>query len=323
MMDDATPQRSRLFPGVRFGVHAGLQNTDPHDLQGAWRHIEALGFDWISIFDHLYSANGTGDTHCLESISMHTLLAATTRHVTCGSLVYVPSYRHPAILAKAMATIDLLSGGRVVMGLGAGWHRREFQSFGLSFLERRDRIRQLSEAYDCIDALLNTGGEPVTYEGKFFQLDDAHCTPAPAQKRLPIWIGGGGEQLTLRVAARSDGWNVPFVSPEVFERKKGILAGYCEEEGRSVEEVACSVNIGVAWSDSDLIEQFGRNAEQISPAVLQGSVERMRDLIGAYVEAGADHINVAIRPRKGSGHQLDEFTRVAEMLELTPRQEAR
>lgn len=318
-MDSSLQARSALFPGVIFGVHAGLQNTNPLELQAAWRHIETLGFDWISVFDHLYSANGTGDTDCLESVSTHTLLAATTRHVTCGSLVYVPSYRHPAILAKAMASIDLLSQGRAVIGLGAGWHRREYRSFGLNFLERRDRLRQLEEAYDCIDLLLNNGSQPATYEGKFFRLEDAYCTPVPVQERLPIWIGGGGEKVTLRLAARADGWNVPFVAPEVFTHKKQILANHCEAQNRSVNDVTCSVNIGVAWSDADLREQFGRNAEQISSAVLQGSVERMRELVRAYVDAGAEQINIAIRPRKGAGHQLDEFTRVAEMLQLTGR----
>ncbi|MDG4807547.1 LLM class flavin-dependent oxidoreductase [Micromonospora sp. WMMD1120] len=309
--------RSVLFPAVAFGVHPGLQHTTPEALQEVWRLVEDLGFDWISVFDHLYAANGTSDAECLESVAMHTLLAATTRRVRCGSLVYVPSYRHPAILAKAAATMDIISGGRVTLGLGAGWHRREYEAFGLVYESRPKRIKQLHEALRCVDALLNGAG-PATFSGEFFRLDEARCEPRPVQRRLPLWIGGGGEQLTLRVAAEADGWNVPFVAPEVFRHKKAVLAGHCEKRGRSVSEITCSVNIGLAWTEDDLLEQFGRNAEQSRPAVLHGSVQQMRDLIGAYVDAGADQINVAVRPRKGRGHQLEGFERLAGVLGLVP-----
>ncbi|MBG0566362.1 LLM class flavin-dependent oxidoreductase [Actinoplanes aureus] len=309
--------RSMLFPGIAFGVHPGLQHTEPAALQEVWRLVERLGFDWISVFDHLYAANGTSDADCLESIAMHTLLAATTQRVRCGCLVYVPSYRHPAILAKAAATMDIISGGRITLGLGAGWHRREYEAFGLPYESRPRRIRQMQEALRCVDALLNGAG-PATVNGEFFRLDQARCEPRPVQSRLPLWVGGGGEQLTLRVAAEADGWNVAFVPPEVFRHKKAVLAGHCDERGRSVSEITCSVNIGLAWNEDDLLEQFGRNAEQSRAAVLHGSVQQMRDLIGAYVDAGADQINVAVRPRKGRGHRLDGFARLADVLGLVP-----
>lgn len=310
---------SALFPGVIFGAHVGLQHTTPDELQQAWHLVEALGFDWISVFDHLYAANGTTDTHCLEAVAIHSLLAASTSHVRCGCLVYVPSYRHPAILAKASATLDIISGGRVTVGLGAGWHRYEYEAFGLPYLHRRDRIEQMSEAFDCLDALLNGGG-PATYEGKFFSLSGGQCNPPPVQRRLPLWIGGGGEKLTLAVAARADGWNVALVSPEVFAHKRGVLAQHCERIGRRIGDVTCSVNIGVAWDEEQLLEQFGRNAAKVSDAVLTGSPERMREQVAAYVAAGAQQINIAVRARPGKGHQLDEFRRLADLLQLTPRQ---
>src|SRR4249919_4405003 len=114
-----------------FGVHTGLQNTTIAELQSLWLRIEDLGFDWISIWDHFYAADGTGNPHCLEAVASHAALAATTSRVRCGSLVYSVGYRHPAVLANAMATIDQLSGGRAELGLGAGWSQIEYDAYGI------------------------------------------------------------------------------------------------------------------------------------------------------------------------------------------------
>jgi len=113
----------------RFGVHTGLQHTSIDDLQSLWRRIEELGFDWISIWDHFYAADASGDPHCLEAITAHTTLAATTERVTCGSLVYSAGYRHPAVLANAMATLDQVARGRTVLGLGGGWLQGEYDAY--------------------------------------------------------------------------------------------------------------------------------------------------------------------------------------------------
>ena len=105
-----------------FGVHVGLQHTTPGDLLPLHRHIEEIGFDWISVWDHFYGATGDpSDAACLEAVAMHAALAVATSRVRCGALVYSIGYRHPAVLAKAITTIDHLSGGRAEMGLGAGW----------------------------------------------------------------------------------------------------------------------------------------------------------------------------------------------------------
>ena len=122
---------------VGFGVHAGLQHTSIAELQELWQRIEELGFDWISIWDHFYAADATGDPHCLEAITSHTALAATTSRVTCGSLVYSAGYRHPAVLANAMATLDQVAHGRVVLGLGGGWLRERVQRVRPALRSRR------------------------------------------------------------------------------------------------------------------------------------------------------------------------------------------
>src|SRR5687768_11625930 len=117
---------------VTFGVHTGLQSTTTAELVDLWRRIEDRGFDWISIWDHFYSADAE-HYDCLEAVACHTALALTTSRVRCGSLVYCAGYRHPAVLANAMATIDHLSGGRVDVGLGAGWSELEYRAYGIPF----------------------------------------------------------------------------------------------------------------------------------------------------------------------------------------------
>ena len=121
------------FGSMEFGVHTGLQNTTIAELTSLWRRIEDHGFEWISIWDHFYAADGTGNPHCLEAVASHAALAASTKKVRCGSLVYSVGYRHPAVLANAMATLDQLSNGRITLGLGGGWLAEEYNAYGIPF----------------------------------------------------------------------------------------------------------------------------------------------------------------------------------------------
>jgi len=277
-----------------YGVHTGLQNTSIDDLVALWQRIEELGFGWISIWDHFYAADGTGDPHCLEAVSAHAALACHTTRVRCGSLVYSVGYRHPAVLANAIATIDHLSGGRADIGLGGGWSEGEYLAYGIPFPSAGVRLAQLEEAVACVRSLLRE--ESTTFEGKYFQMTDAKCEPKPVQRALPIWIGGGGEKKTLRIAAKyADGWNVPFISPADYAKKVAILHRHCEDVGRDPAEIKLTVNVGLAWREEDLVPQFGRIANFVRPGVLMGSEEEVLDHIGRYVDAGAEQVNIAMR----------------------------
>jgi len=279
---------------MKFGVHAGLQNTTTDELQGLWRRIEDHGFEWISIWDHFYAADATGGAVCLEAVGTHAALALATERVRCGSLVYSVGYRHPAVLANAMATIDHLAGGRVTLGLGAGWHQGEYDAYGIPFPAAGVRLRQLEEAIQCVRGLLTD--DVTTFEGEHFRLQDARCEPKPVQDRLPIWIGGGGEKVTLRIAARhADGWNVPFIPPDDYAHKVGVLDAHCEREGRDPREVTRAVNVGLAWHEGDLEAQFGAIANFVRPGVLTGSVQEVVDRVGAYGDAGAEWVILAMR----------------------------
>ncbi len=278
-----------------FGVHVGLQHTTADELRGVWRRIEDLGFGWISVWDHFYGATGKpDDAACLEAVAMHAALACSTTRVRCGSLVYSVGYRHPAVLAKAITAIDQLSGGRADMGIGAGWAKVEYDAYGIDFPEVKVRMDQLEEGIQCLRGLLHH--EVTDFEGRWFNLREARNEPRPVQPKLPIWVGGGGEKRTLRIAARhADGWNVPFISPEQFAHKNGVLDQHCDTAGRDGGEIKRAVNLGLAFTEESLVQQFGHIADFVRPGVLSGSDEQIIDRIGQYVEAGADQVNIALR----------------------------
>ena len=279
---------------VRFGVHTGLQNTTLRELRPLWARIEALGFDWISIWDHFYAADNTGDPACLEAIVSHAALAASTNRVRCGSLVYCAGYRHPAVLANAIATLDELADGRVTLGLGAGWSKLEYDAYGIDFPSAGTRLRILEESLVCVRGLLRDAR--TDFAGEFFTLTVAQCEPKPLQDPLPIWVGGGGEKVTLRLAAQyADGWNVPFMAPDVWAHKSRVLDEHCERIGRDPATIERGANVGMAFSDDELRAQFGKLAEFFRPGVLSGSVGEMVDRVGGYVDAGADWVILAMR----------------------------
>jgi F420-dependent oxidoreductase-like protein len=279
---------------VRFGVHTGLQHTNTDELRELWSRIETLGFDWISIWDHFYAADATGDPHCLEAITSHTALAMSTSKVTCGSLVYSAGYRHPAVLANAIATMDQLAGGRIVLGLGGGWLQNEYDAYGMHYGSPGERLRMLAEYIQCVRGLLTQ--EKTSFAGEFFTLTDAQCEPKPVQSRLPIWIGGGGEKVTLRIAAQhADGWNVPFIAPDAWAHKAQVLDEHCASVGRDPAEIVKTINVGMAFTEEELTRQFGPMSNYVKPGVLSGSVQEMVDKVGAYVAAGAQWVILAMR----------------------------
>jgi alkanesulfonate monooxygenase SsuD/methylene tetrahydromethanopterin reductase-like flavin-dependent oxidoreductase (luciferase family) len=214
--------------------------------------------------------------------------------VRVGSLVYCAGYRHPAVLANAIATIDHLSGGRADLGLGAGWAFNEYAAYGIPFPSAGERLDLLEESIQAIRGLLRQ--EVTDFTGNHVTLTEARCEPKPIQDELPIWVGGSGEKRTLRIAARyADGWNVPFVAPDVVAHKRAVLAGHCADVGRDPSEIRTAVNVGLCEDDDALRAQFGQLAEGVRPGVLIGSPDQLVQRIGEYVEAGADQINIAMR----------------------------
>ncbi len=279
-----------------FGVHTGLQHTTTDELRRVWSAIEDLGFGWISIWDHFYGATGQpDDAECLEAVAMHAALACSTSRVRIGSLVYSIGYRHPAVLAKAITSIDHLSGGRADMGIGAGWAVVEYDAYGIPFPDVKLRMDQLEEGIQVLRGLLHQ--EVTSFSGAHFSLNEARNEPRPVQTKLPIWVGGGGEKRTLKIAAQyADGWNVPFVAPDAFAHKNAVLDRHCADAGRDPREIKRAVNVGLAWTEESLRKQFGALTDYVRTGVLSGSDEQIIDRIGEYVDAGADQVNIALRP---------------------------
>ncbi|MCX8073122.1 MAG: TIGR03560 family F420-dependent LLM class oxidoreductase [Candidatus Binatia bacterium] len=301
---------------MRFGLHTGPQNCSYAELVDLWRYADTAGFHWISIWDHFYPAMITpqdAEGSCFEAVSIMTALACETRRVRVGCLVFCMAYRHPAVLANALATLDHVSGGRVEAGLGAGWSQIEFDAYGIPFLPIRDRLDQLEEGIQVIRALLT---QPVSnFEGRHYRLREARCEPKPLQHRLRLWVGGMGERRLLRIVAQyADGWNVPFIAPEVFAQKNAVLTQWCEKLQRDPTEITRTVNVGLAIARNEtelarkrdgLRQQFGAILEFMEPGMLVGTVPQVIDRVGEYQKAGADWVIVALRaPFDREGLQL-------------------
>jgi F420-dependent oxidoreductase-like protein len=291
---------------LRFGVHTGPQNCTFDDLRRVWRLADRSGFHWISIWDHFYPAMivpGDAEGTCFEAVSIMTALAAETTQARVGSLVYCMAYRHPAVLAKAMVTVDHVSGGRMELGLGAGWSQIEFDAYGIPFLPIKDRLDQLEEGVQVIRGMFTQ--ETTTFHGKHYRVTEARCDPKPLQKRPRIWLGGMGEKRLLRLVARyADGWNVPFISPELYAQKNRVLTQWCEKEKRDPAAVRRTVNLGLAIGRNEaeakqkreaLSAQFGAALPFMEAGMLIGTPQQVVDRIGEYVQGGAEWIIVSLR----------------------------
>jgi len=211
------------------------------------QRAEELGFDSVWVSDHFFYsfARYGADPAPIASLEPLTTLAgiaAVTQRVRIGTLVFCAPFRHPALLARMAASIDLLSGGRLELGLGAGWMREEFDAFGYRFGEIGERFDALEESLDVV--LLLFGGEPVTYDGPTVTLRDAVLAPAP-EEPPPVWVGGKGGPRLLRLAARlADGWNTVWrFSPDAYAAKVADVRAACEEAGRDPATLGLSVGL--------------------------------------------------------------------------------
>jgi F420-dependent oxidoreductase-like protein len=289
-----------------FGIHTGPQNCTVDDLRQVWRLADRCGFHWASIWDHFYPAMiapGDAQGSCFEAVSTMTALAVETSRVRIGSLVYCMAYRHPAVLAKAMVTVDHLSGGRMELGLGAGWNQIEFDAYGIPFLPIKDRLDQLEEGVQIIRGLFTQ--ETTTFHGKHYHVTEARCEPKPLQKHPRIWLGGMGEKRLLRMAAKyADGWSVPFIPPDLYAHKNRVLTEWCDKCGRNPREVTRTVNVGLAIGRHEadaqrkrrsLETQFGDALSFLEHGMLIGTPQQVIDRIAEYAHAGADWIILALR----------------------------
>jgi len=229
---------------MRFGIKTAPQHTSWGDMLDVWRAADEVElFETAWNFDHFYPLQGDKNGPCLEAWVTLSALAQATSRIRIGCMVNGVPYRHPALVANMAASLDIVSGGRLELGLGAGWNEQETKAYGIDLLPMGQRMDRFEEAVEVIDSLLVH--EITTFQGKYFQLEQARCEPkGPQQPRPPIVIGGGGEKRTLRIVARfAQHWNLPFATPEVFHKKNEILLAHCEAVGRDSSLIMRSVQI--------------------------------------------------------------------------------
>lgn len=291
---------------MQFGVHLIQQNIEIDECRRLWRWADRAGFDWFDVSDHFYESPMTEKQGpYLECLACLAALACDTERLRIGTIVLAMDYRHPAVLANALAAIDQISGGRLEVGLGAGWNEQEYAAYGIPFEPIGRRLDALEEGLQVIRLLFTE--RRANFDGRYFQLRDALCEPKPLQPRVPIWIGGNGERRTLRLIAQyADGWNSPYVTAEQWARLSGVLDRHCEDVGRDPSQIQRDVNLSfhLAASEAHRVraeahfgEVFGAAGDAFrTRGAVTGTPSEAIDALAPYAEAGVDRINIALRP---------------------------
>jgi F420-dependent oxidoreductase-like protein len=229
---------------MRFAIKTAPQNTTWAEMLAVFRaadEIEVFESGWL--FDHFYPIFSDSTGPCLEGWVTLTALARATERLRLGVLVTGIHYRHPTVLANMAATLDIVSSGRLEIGIGAGWNEEESGAYGIELGTPAERSDRLEEACEVIVGLLSQ--ETTNFAGRYYTLSAARCEPKPVQQpHPPICIGGSGERRTLRTAARwAQHWNFVGGTVEDFRRKKEILERHCGEVGRDAAEITLSSHV--------------------------------------------------------------------------------
>lgn len=250
---------------------------------GVAKVIESTGYESLWVYDHFHTVPIVTREVTYEAWTLMAALAAATDTVRLGQMCTCNSYRPPAYLAKVAASIDAISGGRVEMGIGAGWYEHEYVGYGYEFPKASVRIGMLREGVEIMQRMWTQ--ESVTYDGTYYQLDGAVCSPHPLQDpHIPFWIAGGGEKLTLNVAARYASYTNFGQTLDVFEHKSDVLAGHCADVGTDFDAITRSANFNViigedaaavaertAWLQSHYEPFLGERVERLIEGNYRGS----------------------------------------------------
>src|SRR5262245_22142409 len=204
---------------IRFGVQAAPQQISWAELKEVWQEVETLGFDSLWVNDHMLPSVGPTDAANMEGWATLAAMAALTSRVKIGALVTANTFRHPAVLAKMATTIDHISNGRFILGIGSGYFEQEHKVYGIPFPTTSERAKRLEEAIQVIRTLWTQ--ESASFQGTYYQLANAPFNPKPVQKPPPpIMIGGVGEKLTLPIVAKyADMWNAAGLTPQQLTQK--------------------------------------------------------------------------------------------------------
>jgi alkanesulfonate monooxygenase SsuD/methylene tetrahydromethanopterin reductase-like flavin-dependent oxidoreductase (luciferase family) len=259
-------------------------------------------FDSLWLPDHVQY----GENRVAEGWTLLAFALARYPDKLCGHEVLCNSFRNPAHLAKMVATAQALSGGRVILGIGAGWNEEEYRAYGWPYLTARTRIAQLAEAIELIRTMWTQS--PARYQGEHYRLAEAHCEPRP-DPIPPIMVGGHGETYLLRVVARhADWWNYPFRDPALYTHKQEVLKRHCREVGRDYDTIRQVVRVGILIAETEREVDRLKAAPDTRPMTdikLVGTPTRVTEALRGIIAQGAHRltVNFADAPRP-EGTQL-------------------
>jgi F420-dependent oxidoreductase-like protein len=275
---------------MRFAFKTAPQNTTWEDMLAVWRagdEIELFESAWN--FDHFYPIFSDSTGPCLEAWVTLTALAQATRRLRLGALVTGIHYRHPAVLANMAASLDIVSGGRLELGIGAGWNEEESGAYGIELGSPRERSDRFEEACEVLVGLLSQ--ETTTFTGQYYRLTDAMCNPKPVQRpHPPICIGGSGERRTLRTAARfAQHWNFVGGTVDEFRAKRDVLYRHCADVGRDPADILLSSHVrfgGDPKATAAAAAQLGEAG--VGLAIVQLPTPHRADVLGPLADALAE-----------------------------------
>ncbi|HEV8536820.1 MAG TPA: LLM class flavin-dependent oxidoreductase [Candidatus Limnocylindria bacterium] len=275
---------------MRLGINLWPQNTTWPALREHALLADRLRFDSLWVWDHFYSIAGDPHRPNFEGWQLQPAYAAITQHVKIGCLVSSITHRHPAVLANMASTLDHISNGRAILGIGAGWNALEHNAYGIDLGTPRERSDRFAEGAKIIRALVD--GKRVTHSGRYYELVNAEVLTRPLQSPLPILVGGGGERRTLRTAARyAQMWHA-FESPEVMKHKIEVLRKHCEDVGRDPGEID---PIGGGWvvvredpakAKAQLARVAQHHGMSAPPTAIVGGPDEIAERIAAHWRVG-------------------------------------
>lgn len=322
------------LPHFDFSV-PGESPPRPDTVLGWAAKAEELGFDSVWVADHLFFGiekygGPPGEFGSYDVLATLAAVARATTRVTIGSLVISAPLRLPTVLAKALATIDVLSGGRLVAGIGAGNFEPEFRAAGVPFERPSVRLQQLEEAITLL-RLMWTGG-PVSFTGQHYRAVDARCLPTPVQQPAPpVWVGGRGDRLLDLAARHGDGWNTVWaMTPERYRTRVDVLERACERAGRDPASVTRSLGLTalVGEDAGDVARRYDRWRTLAPDGVLDqpldqwrqerlvGTVDEVREQVAAWAALGVDTLVVNAGPLPFSLYANDDVDVIAHACSL-------
>ena len=301
---------------IRFGIYAPQQSVKWQELLELWQKADGWGYDSLWVFDHFYPIFADPDGPCFEGWTALTALAQATTRARVGMLVAGNTYRHPCVMAKMAATLDHIAGGRLNVGIGAGWFELEHREFGVDFKSKRGRLDALEEACQIILGMFSQ--DHTTLAGRHYTVSNVRCVPKPLQQpHPPIMIGGSGEKVLLKIVARyADMWN-SFQDAARMRQLIDVIRRHAEVVGRDPDQIEKTVLLPLGYqapqSRQESICHLIAKRRQTTPEAARqqamiGGKQECLDTIERYVRAGVTHFIFSSLPP----YFMEEFQGFAE-----------